>query len=145
MKNNFIFFLILIFSVIVSAQNEKKEVLSFQELNSKTVIEGVEVNVKSAGTITLSPVASGMHVYIDALADLTDFQSKAGNIVRAGMNEDEKCNYSLNFSGADVVPDRCNETGACQFAKMILTGRYQEKVCILGQEKTLVNQSFSCL
>jgi hypothetical protein len=145
MKNSFTLLLIFILTVVVSAQTEKKEVISFQELNSKAAIEGIDVNVKSSGTITLTPMATGLHVHIDALADLTDFQRKAADIVRAGMNKDEECNYSLNFSGADVIPDRCNEAGGCQFAKMILTGRYEEKVCILGREKTLVRQSFSCL
>src|SRR5262245_43504869 len=145
MKNSFFVLLIVIFAVVISAQNDKKEVFSFQEMNTRAEIEGIEVNVKSNGTVTLTPVASGLHVYIDVLADLTDFQRKAADIVRAGMSADEECNYSLTFSGADVVPDRCNETGACQFAKMVLTGRYDEKVCILGSEKTLVKQSFSCI
>lgn len=144
MKNSLCAFLIFIFVVVVSAQNEK-QVIPFQELNSKVEIEGIEVNIKSSGTITLSPVASGLQAYIDVTGDLTDFQRKAADIVRAGMSKDEECNYSLNFSGADVAPDRCNETGACQFAKMILTGRYEEKVCILGREKILVKQSFSCI
>ncbi|MCI0443617.1 hypothetical protein L0152_10405 [bacterium] len=145
MKNSFALVLIFIFAVVISAQTEKKEVIPFQELNSKAQIEGVEVNIKSTGAITLTPAASGLHIYIDAMADLTDFQQKAADIARAGMNKDEECNYSLNFSGAEVIPDRCNEAGGCQFAKMTLTGQYKEKVCILGREKILVSQSFSCI
>jgi hypothetical protein len=145
MKNSFTFVFIFIFAVVVLAQTEKKEVFTFQQLNSSAEVEGIVVNVKSSGTITLTPMASGLHVYVDVLSDLTDFQRKAADIVRAGMNADVECNYSLNFSGADVVPDRCNEAGGCQFAKITLTGRYKEKVCILGREKTLVTQSFSCI
>jgi hypothetical protein len=145
MKNSFALVLIFIVAVVISAQTPQKQVIPFQDLANTAQIEGVNVNVKSSGSITLTPVASGLHVYIDATADLTDFQRKATDIVRAGMNENEECNYSLSFSGADVSPDRCNEAGGCQFAKMILTGRYQEKVCILGREKNLVNQSFSCI
>jgi hypothetical protein len=145
MKNSLTLVFIFIVAVVISAQTPHKEVIPFQDLTNAAQIEGVNVNVKSSGSITLSPVASGLHVYIDATADLTDFQRKATDIARAGMSENEECNYSLSFSGAEVTPDRCNEAGGCQFAKMILNGRYQEKVCILGREKNLVNQSFVCI
>ena len=145
MKNSFTLFLIFFFAVLLSAQTGKKEVITFQELKSSAEIEGIPVNIKSSGTITLTPVTSGLHVYIDVLSDLTDFQRKAADIVRAGMNADLECNYSLNFSAADVIPDRCNEAGGCQFAKTTLTGRYKDKRCIFGLEKTLVDQNFTAL
>jgi len=137
--------LILFFAVAISAQSPKKEVITFPQLNNIVEVEGIQVNVKSSGTITLTPIASGLHVYVDVLSDLTDFQRKAGDIVRAGMNADVECNYSLNFSGADVIPDHCNEAGGCQFAKITLNGRYKDKRCIFGREKTLVNQDFSSI
>src|SRR5262245_7364118 len=145
MKNSIVLFLILIFTVEISAQTAKKEVIAIPDLNSIAEIEGIVVNVKSSGTVTLTPMASGLHVYVDVLSDLTDFQRKAGEIVRAGMNADVECNYALNFSGADVIPDRCNEVGGCQFAKITLTGRYKDKRCIFGVEKTLVNQDFTSI
>lgn len=145
MKNRFACILILIFAVIVSAQTPAKEVIPFPELNSTAEIEGIPVNIKSRGTITLTPVASGLHVYMDIMTDLTDFQRKAGDIVRAGMNADVECNYALNFLGADVIPYRCNEAGGCEFAKLTLTGRYKDKRCIFGVEKTLVDQNFTAL
>jgi hypothetical protein len=140
MKNSFI--LILFFAGVVSAQTPQKQVITFPELKSIAEVEGIAVNVKSSGTITLTPTASGLHLYVDVLSDLTDFQRKAGDIVRAGMNADVECNYSLKFSDADVIPDRCNEAGGCQFAKITLTGRYKDKRCIFGVEKTLVDQNF---
>jgi hypothetical protein len=145
MKNSIAWILILIFAVVISAQTPQKEVISFPDLKSIAEVEGIQVNVKSSGTVTLTPMASGLHVYVDVLSDLTDFQRKAGDIVRAGMSRDVECNYSLKFSDADVIPDRCNEAGGCQFAKITLTGRYKDKRCIFGVEKTLVDQEFTAM
>jgi hypothetical protein len=145
MKNSIALFLILIFAFFVSAQTSQKEVITLPELKSVAEVEGIAVNVKSNGTITLTPTASGLHLYLDVLSDLTDFQRKAGDIVRAGMNADVECNYSLKFSDAYVIPDRCNKAGGCQFAKITLIGRYKDKRCIFGVEKTLVDQSFTAI
>lgn len=145
MKNSIAWILILIFAVVISAQNPQKEVIPLPDLKSIAEVEGIPVNVKSSGTITLIPMASGLHLYVDVLSDLTDFQRKAGDIVRAGMNADVECNYSLKFSDADMIPDRCNDAGGCQFAKITLTGRYKDKRCIFGVEKTLVDQNFSSI
>lgn len=145
MKNSIALFLILIFAVCISAQTSQKEVITFPELKSVAEVEGIPVNLKSSGTITLTPIAAGLHVYVDVLSDLTDFQRKAGDIVRAGMNANVECNYSLKFSDADAIPDRCNEAGGCQFAKITLTGRYKDKRCIFGVEKTLVDQNFTAI
>jgi hypothetical protein len=142
MKNSIASFLILIFAVGIFAQTVQKQVITLPELKSIAEVEGIQVNVKSTGTITLTPMASGLHVYVDVLSDLSDFQRKAGDIVRAGMNADVECNYSLKFSDANVIPDRCNDAGGCQFAKVTLTGRYKDKRCIFGVEKTLVDQNF---
>jgi hypothetical protein len=145
MKNSIALFLILVFAVGISAQTAQKEVITLPELKSVAEVEGIAVNVKSSATVTLTPMPGGLHLYVDVLSDLTDFQRKAGDIVRAGMNADVECNYSLKFSDADVIPDRCNEAGGCQFAKITLTGRYKDKRCIFGVEKTLVDQNFMAI
>jgi hypothetical protein len=119
-------------------------VVPLKELETKTEIEGVKVTTKSHATMTITMVGKALNANVDGTADLSDFQHKAGDIVRAGLNEDVECDHALTFSDATLIPYGCNAEGQCKSAQMSLQGNYEKKACLLGREKTVLNQSFTC-
>jgi hypothetical protein len=131
----FIFFCALTFAAL--------EKYPLQEFTTTTEINGIKVDVKSQATVGFAMTGDSALVKIEAIADLRDFQNKAGDIIRAALNEDEECSHKIAFPDVQLSPDNCSE-GNCKSAKMRLYGDYENKKCLFGHEKTILKQSFDC-
>lgn len=119
-------------------------VVPLKEVKTKAEIEGIEVTTKSRAKMTITMTRNTLTAHLDGVADLADFQQKAGDIVRAALNEDVKCDHTLTFSDANLIPSECNGEGQCKSAQMTLQGNYEKKACLLGREKSVLNQGFTC-
>jgi len=119
-------------------------VVPLKDMVTKNDVMGVEVTTKSSATMTVAMEGNVLNVHVDGLADLADFQAKASDIVKTALNEDVECDHTLSFTDAKVVPYGCNQEGKCQSAQMTLRGMYQKLACLLGHERSMMNQDFTC-
>lgn len=129
--------------VLLCAFAFAQEKYPLQEFTTSTEINGIKVDVQSKATVAIAMVGDSAQAKIEAIANLRDFQNKAGDIIRAALNEDEECSHTISFPDVQLSPEDCAD-GNCKSAKMKLYGHYENKKCLFGHEKTILSQSFDC-
>lgn len=119
-------------------------VVPLKDMITKSEVEGIEVTTKSSATMTVAMAGNALKAHVDGLADLADFQLKAGDIVKKALNEYVECDHDLTFTDATVIPYDCNPDSRCKSAQMTLHGNYEKTACLLGHERSVMNQNFAC-
>ena len=89
---------------VCTTQSGYRYAMSLPRVKHSMSVAGRSVQVSAFGALQVDFTGSDLKATADIYSDISDFQSEAGNIVRAQVNHNDDCDYILNVHTVNLSP-----------------------------------------